>query len=201
MMARITIAVALVSCISLTPERALALTVNITLSVDLASSPGQVIYTVSLEDAEDGSPVSISGYTLSVSFDPAELSFAGSEQLVDFGAYGQLDFTTPNDCSNGRCMAGNILGVSSEPAGPLFAVTFAIVGAIDDGIEDFEAGILNPVFDDITQPTGDPVFEKGVAIVSHAFAPEPSAELLGVAAILNVVIVVRVKITARRRAK
>ena len=148
-----------------------ATTINLTLEADLASHPGWVIYTVGLEDASSGLPLSINGYTLDFVFDASELTLLDVEQLVSFGALGQLDFASRADCLNGRCTAGNAPDFDSPPVGPLFSVTFALSVPAGGAQDDFVAGILDPVFDDVTQPTGSPVFDHGIVEVSHAISP------------------------------
>lgn len=157
-----------------------ALTINLTLDSDLIASPGQVVYTLGLEDAADGTLESINGYTLGYTFDASELSFVSATQLVSFGALGQLPFTAPNDCSAliGRCTAGNVPNFDSSPVGPLFSLTFDIIANIDDSLDDFTAGILSSAFEDVTQPTGDAVFDQGIVVASHTVVPEPSVALL-----------------------
>lgn len=159
-------------------------TIDLTLSVARRLDPDQVTFTVGLASADDGAPLPISGYTLDFSFDDAELAFADAAQLVPF-PIGTIGFTPPNNCTAGRCTAGNILGVASDPVGPLFSITFDVIAVEDDGIDDFTAGILDPVFDDVSQPVGEPVFAKGIEIVSHT-VPEPSGTHVTAAAIAAV---------------
>ena len=159
---------------------AAAITIDLTLDVDRVSSPGQVIFTVGLAEAGTGDPLSINGYTLGIEWDAVELGFVSAEQLVSFGALGVTSFLGANDCSNGSCTAGNVPTEDSLTVGAMFAVIFDVLMVIDDGLVDFRAGILDSATDDVTQPTGEPVFDKGVSVVSSA--PEPGGLALFVVA-------------------
>lgn len=150
---------------------AAAVTIDLTLDVDRVSSSGQVIYTVGLAEAGAGGPLSINGYTLGIEWDAVELGFVMAEQLVSYGTLGVTAFLGANDCSNGSCTAGNVPTQDSLAVGPMFAVTFDVLQLIDDGLVDFRAGILDLASDDVTQPTSEPVFQKGISVVSDA--PEP----------------------------
>ena len=143
-----------------------------------------MILTIGLEDASDGSPTAINGYTLDYTFDSSFLSFASAEQLVSFGALGQMDFASPSDCANnGRCTAGNVPNFDSGPVGALFSVTFDILAPA--GAQSiFTAGVLDPVFNGVTQPTGDPVFTNGEVIVGYI--PEPSTFTLAAMGIVGI---------------
>ena len=149
-----------------------AITIDLTLDVDLISSPSQVIFTIGLEDASDSSPTAINGYTLDYSFEGSVLSFASASQLVSFGALGTLPFSPADGCAdNARCTAGNVVNFDSGAVGDLFSVTFDILSPIGSQLV-FSAGVLDSVFDGVTQPTGDSPFTEGDMVVNYV--PEPS---------------------------
>jgi hypothetical protein len=148
-----------------------AATFNITLDADLASSPDQIIFTVGIEDASDGSPLAINGYTLDFTFDEAYLSFASVTQLAQFG--GVAPAMSANCATAGRCTAGNVPSLNSSPLNDLFSVTFDVLD-LSPGLG-FSTGILDSVFNGITQAVGDPIFDEGsTVIVSYTVVPEPS---------------------------
>ena len=52
--------------------------------------------------------------------------------------------------------------------GDLFSLTFNVIAIFDDGVEDLRVGILDSVFDGVTQPIGDPIFTNG-NVIQEAF--------------------------------
>jgi len=157
------------------PLGAGAITIDLSLDVDATSSPGQLLLTIGL-DTPSGA-TAINGYTLGYDFDPSELAFVGAEQLVSFAGLGVLPFG-PDCATTQRCTAGNVPTFDSGPVGPLLTLTFDVLATADDGLVDFTAGVLDPVFEGVTQPTGDPLFIEGSVVVSHAVVPEPATGLL-----------------------
>jgi hypothetical protein len=100
-----------------------AITIDLAVDVDLISSPNQVIFTIQLEDASDGSPTAINGYTLDYTFDESFLMSASTNQLVFFGGV-ELPFAPADACfDTGLCSSGNVPNLDSGPVGDLFAVT------------------------------------------------------------------------------
>jgi len=176
---------------------------SIGLTLDVANRIDGVTYTIGLETFE-GAPTAINGYTLDFEFDPDELELVDARQLVAFGALGVLPFAS--DCAaTGRCSAGNVPGFDSSAVGPLFSVTFDVLAYDPDGV-DFRAGLLDPSFDGVAQPTGEPPFELGSTEVSHALdlPPVPSLGPQGLALLVGALLLAaarRLRFTsvARRR--
>ena len=140
-------------------------TIDLYLEVESSPAGDEVRLTVGVENASDQSGVVINGYTLDYDFDDVELSLSSVEQLVGFGGQAAAPFAPPNDCTALRCTAGNTPGQDSGPVGPLFALTFLVTNPVDDMLDDFIAGVLDPVFDGITQGTGQPIFVQGDLVV------------------------------------
>ncbi len=97
----------------------------------------------------------------------ARVALVAATQLVNFGNLGQLDFSSLGDCMTGRCTAGNIPGEDAIIVTNLFALEFNVDQVINDGVADLSIGILNSVFNDVTQKTGDS------HCVSAAFESKP----------------------------
>lgn len=167
-------------------------TIDLYLVVDESPPGDEVRVTVGVENASDQTGVIINGYTLGFDFDELELDLTGIEQLAGFGGQPAAPFAPPNDCLTGTCTAGNTPGQDSGPVGPLFALTFLVTDPVDDALDDFIAGVLDPVFDGITQGTGQPIFVPGDLIVRYA-VPEPAAATLTTAAIAAIGLLRRVR--------
>jgi len=137
----------------------------------------------------------ITGYTIDIRYDMAELTYVSAEQLVPFfgGAFVppfQLDpGTTPGDMgSTGLASSesgrASYIGVNnSEPVGPLFSLTFMVNVPPQpvDGLWDLTVGILNDTADDINPEVGGDPFDKAVTMVGTSvgtMVPEPASLLL-----------------------
>jgi hypothetical protein len=154
-----------------------AITIDVTLSpaaVDGASA--QVVFQVGVQ-SDAGAPVNLTGYTLDFSFDDTELAFVSAEQLVRFGGGDTPDPFTA-DCALGRCAAGVFPPETAVAVLQLFSLTFDLVVPVDDGEPDLVVGFLNPFFDGVTQPLGQPVLEEGVVVRQAFVTPEPGSHAL-----------------------
>ena len=163
--------------LSFAASDARAVTIDITLAPQEVSTLGEVTFIIGVLD-DAGGLVNINAYTLDYLFDSTELMFVSAMQLADFGGNGPPDPFIINDCTTGRCTAGLTPGVDANGVGDLFSLTFNVIEIIDDGVEDLRVGILDSVFDGISQPIGDPIFDNGEVIQDAFVTPEPSTGLL-----------------------
>ncbi|MDJ0853229.1 MAG: PEP-CTERM sorting domain-containing protein [Myxococcota bacterium] len=159
------------------PAAASAITIDITVSPDEAAALGPVTFRVGVQ-SDTGDPVDIGGYTLDYAFDEAELAFVDATQLVNFGGGPPEDFLPFGDCTSGRCSAGNVPGQDAFSVLALFDLDFDVIATNDDGLPDLEVGILDDVFNGVTQASGDPPFENGDVVAEAFVVPEPSTALL-----------------------
>jgi hypothetical protein len=182
-----------------------AATIGLTLSSDkdpLGVSAGESItFTVGM------TPVSaITGYTLDIRFDDAELDFDTSEQLVPFfnGAFVPpytLDPATTASSDAGSTglatsdsgRASVIQTNDSSPVGDLFSLTFTVLDPVIDGLDDLVVGILDTAADDINPPIGGEPFTIDPAVVSAQIGavPVPAAVWLFGSGLLGLIGIAR----------
>lgn len=177
-----------------------ATTVGLTLSSDkdtnMVSSGELITFTVGLTPE-----VVISGYTLDIQYDRAELGFVSAAQLTPFELAPSFFFPVgffidPTvSLMNSDSGRASVLGTSnSAPVGDLFSLTFTVLDIISDDRNDLMVGFLDAAADDINQAVGASKFDyegevKVVAQVSNV--PVPAAMWLFGSGLIGLVITSR----------
>lgn len=166
--------------------QAQAATVGLSLTSDKDPSAvvdgERITFTVGLTPS-----TAITGYTLDIVYDRAELAFESSVQRATFGGPPPPYFLDPALTAGGAGSTGlaassagraAVLQVNnSDPLGALLDLTFTVLNPLTDDLADLTVGLLDPRADDINPPLGDPPFDVAPSVVSAnvSVVPIPAA--------------------------
>jgi len=175
-----------------------ATTIGLTLSSDkdpaTVSNGESITFTVGVDPESV-----ITGYTLDIYYDTAQLEFVSSAELAlwevvipNVGTFGVPVAYLQDPATTGIYGLAGSSGLASSDSGrvsvfqtsdslpttDLFGLTFNVVSSVPNGITDLRVGIFDTGYDGVTSPTDSFTVDPNAVAASIGVVPVPAAGIL-----------------------